>query len=260
MQNSRFSLQELVFAVIVILVLVGIAFLAYKPFRINTHKVAALHAMKQLGNGLSMHIAHANGLPAEDSPGGDTWANAAKAEASDTWYNALPRLLGRKGVGDFASSPRAFYTKENLLYLPGAIYPDSDKRMRQPLFPIAFNSKLRGKDSGDRKVKTKLADITSPARTVIFFERGLPDERRTLQSQTENDYDGSCKGSAKSFVGRYNGKGFLLFLDGHVEEMDARDILTESGDIPFPPTDFIWMRTPEENPNKTSSEQNKLAR
>jgi prepilin-type processing-associated H-X9-DG protein len=248
MRDSRFNLPELVFGVIVILVLVGIAIPACTSLRMKSHKIAALKAMRELGTGLVMYIGQNGALPAEDSPGGDTW------------YNALPRLLGRKGVGDFASSPRAFYTKENLLYLPGATYPDSEKAMRQPLFAIAFNTKLKGKDAGDRKVKTKLADIISPARTVIFLERGLPDERRKLQSQSENDYDGSCKGSAKSFVGRYGGKGFVLFVDGHVEEAAESDLLTETGDIPFPPADFIWTRTPEENPNKTSSGQNNLAK
>lgn len=259
-RNPGFTMMEALVALAIILVLAAIAFPVYKMMRQRSHQQAALKAMKDLGSGLSMYTSqNAGSLPAEDASGTDSWKNISKPEASDAWYNAIPKMIGRKGAGEFAASPREFYTKENLVYLPGAVYPDSDKVLREPLFAIAFNTKLQRKDADGKKRKTKTADITNPSRTVIFLEQGLPDEPKTLEVQTKKDYDGSCKGSAKSFVGRYGGKGVLLFLDGHAEVVDARNLLTETGTFPFPQSSVIWTCTPEENPNKTSSGLNVLS-
>ena len=253
--------MEVLVVVAVILVLAAIAFPVYSLMRQRSGKAAALKAMKELGSGLSMYTSqHSGTLPAEDASGTDSWKNVAKPEANEAWYNAIPRLLGRKGAGDFASSPRDFYTKENMLYLPGATYPDSDKKLREPLFAIAFNTKLQRRDAEGKKKPTKQSDIVNPSRTAILLEQGLPDEPKTLDVQTKNDYDGSCKGSAKSFVGRYGGEGTILFADGHVELVDARNLLTETGAFPFPQTTVIWTCTPEENPNKTSTGQNAPAK
>lgn len=252
-----FTVTEVLVAVAVVLVLAAIAFPVYTMLRQRANKQAALKVMKELGSGLNMYTAQNSGLlPAEDASGTDTWKNAAKPEANDAWYNALPRLLGRKGAGDFASSPREFYTKESMLFLPGAVYPDSDKKLREPLFAIAFNTKLQRRDADEKKRKTKQSDITNAVRTVVFLEQGLPEEPKTLAIQTKRDYDGSCKGSAKSFVGRYGGKGVLLFADGHAEVVEARNLLTETGAFPFPQSSVIWTCTPEENPNKNSVGQN----
>jgi hypothetical protein len=138
-----------------------------------------------------------------------------------------------------------------MFYLPKATYPDSNERMRRPYFAIAFNSKLQRNDPADRKEKIKVADIVSPTSTVAFFERGLPKEQRVLETQTIKDYDGSGKGSAKSFVGRNRlGVGLLLFVDGHLDEFKVQELFTETGDFPFPPSGgLIWTGTPEENPN-----------
>jgi type II secretory pathway pseudopilin PulG len=253
--HRNFTIMELLVTVAIILVLASIAVPIYKYMRQRANKLVALNTMKELGRGLSIYTGQNSGnLPAEDASGTDTWKNAAKPEANDAWYNALPRLLGRKGVGDL--SPRDFYTKENLLFLPGAVYPESDKKLREPLFAIAINTKLHRKNAADKKKQTKVSDVTNPARTVIFLEQGLPSEERTLHVQSKRDYDGSCKGSAKSFVGRYGGHGYLFFLDGHAELTDARDLLTDTGDFPVPQTNVIWTANPDENPNKTSTGQN----
>jgi hypothetical protein len=92
---------------------------------------------------------------------------------------------------------------------------------------------------------------------VALLEQGLLNEDRTLAVQSKKDYDGSPKGSAKSFVGRYGGKGVLQFFDGHAELVEVRRVLTETGQFPFPQTDIVWTPTPEENPNKSGDSKSK---
>ena len=74
-----------------------------------------------------------------------------------------------------------------------------------------------------------------------------------MDQQTKKDYDGAPKGSAKSFVGRYRGKGWLLFADGHTEDVTAKELLTETARFPFPPgpDDVIWSAKPETDPEQT---------
>jgi type II secretory pathway pseudopilin PulG len=248
--------MEILVVIAIILVIAAIAFPVFTQVKLRANRTYAMNNMHQLGAGFMTFAGqHDNTLPSEDSKGTDTWQNAAKPENADVWYNAIPRLLGQKGVGEFATSTREYYTKQNILFLPGATYPETDKKLRQPLFAMAVNTKLQRKDPegrrGDpaaKKEPVKLSQVTNPSKTVLMVEQGLPSEKKTLSVQPK--YDGSPKGSAKSFVGRYGGHGVLVFMDGHAETREVKDTLTETGRFPFPQTDIIWTRTPEEDPNK----------
>jgi type II secretory pathway pseudopilin PulG len=246
----HFTLFEFLIVVAIVVVLAVIAVPVYSAMRQRAHKQVALDKMRLLGGALANYAAQNGGaLPAEDADGKDDWNGVAKPEAKDAWYNALPRLIGRKAASDFASTPADFYKDENVLFLPGANYPDK-RKIVEPMFAIAFNTKLARTDANGEKQKVKLDQITNPGRTVVLQEQGLPNEKKTLEVQSKRDYDGSPKGSAKSFVGRYAGQGVLYFADGHAELVAAKGLLTETGRFPFPQTDVIWTRTPEEDPNK----------
>ena len=130
----------------------------------------------------------------------------------------------------FLGSPTAFYTLENPIFLPGANYPDQ-KKLIGPLFAIAFNTKLQRNDENNKKQRTKLDQITQPARTIVLLEQGLLNEDRTLPVQSKKDYDGSPKGSAKSFVGRYGGYGCALVLMVTPSWCMSGETLTETGDF-----------------------------
>ncbi|HEX8312622.1 MAG TPA: type II secretion system protein [Chthoniobacteraceae bacterium] len=252
--SGGFTIMELLVVVAIILVLAAITLPVISSVRMRGNKAVALNNMRQLAGALLTYASQNDAtLPAEDSIGTDTWGNAANPENQKAWYNCLPRLLGGKGVGDFAADPRGYYTSDNLLFLPGATYPDNDKRLVAPLFAIAINTKLQRKNEAGMKEPVKLSQITVPQRTVMFLEQGIRGEAKA--SPTQPKYDGTCKGSAKSFVARYSGQGVLTFMDGHAEAFEAKDLLTETGKIiyngPGQPVDVIWCRTPEEDPNKS---------
>jgi len=247
-RRPGFTLMEILVVVAIILVLAAIAFPVYRFVQMRAHKVKALNNMRQLASAAMNYAAqHDNTLPNEDSKGQDTWNNAAKPENGNAWYNALPRLLGHKGVGDYATKPRDFYTAQNILYLPGAKYPADDSILREPLFAIAINTKLARKVEG-KKEPVKLSQITHVTKTVLFLEQGFPKEEKAMAVQPK--YDGSCKGSAKSFVARYAGEGYVVFCDGSGLSISGKEILLENGSFPYPPVEIIWTRTPEEDPNK----------
>jgi type II secretory pathway pseudopilin PulG len=242
--------MEVVVAVALVVILAAFAFPAISFFKQRAHRTVALEKMRLLGGAIATYAQQNGGaLPAEDAPGNDSWRGIAEPGAAAAWYNALPQLIGRKGAGAYRDAPSDFYTDENIVYLPGANYPDQKKFM-YPMFAIAFNTKLQRKDANGKKERTRMEQVTNPAKTVVLLEQGLTNEDRTLPAQTKKDYDGSPKGSAKSFVGRYHAQGVLFFLDGHAQLVPVKDTLTETGRFPFPQTDIVWTRTPEENPNK----------
>lgn len=250
-RSKGFTLMEILVVIAIILVLAAIAMPVYSTVRQRTNKGVALNVMRQLASAAASYTAQNDGeLPREDATGTDNWQAAADPENSKAWYNALPKLVGAKTVGEYANSPRDFYTKQNLLFLPGATYPADDKKLVQPLFAIAINTKLQRKNAEGQKGLLKYAQITNPTKTVLFLEQGLPNESKTLGMGTQKKFDGSCKGSAKSFIGRYGGQGVLCFVDGHVELHHPQDLLNETGRFPFPPEGIIWTKSPEEDPNK----------
>ncbi|HZJ15456.1 MAG TPA: hypothetical protein VFD27_10415, partial [Chthoniobacteraceae bacterium] len=227
-----------------------IAFPVFAQIQMRANRAAALKTMRELGAAAATYMAeHDGALPEAGSKDADTWAAAASPENAKAWYNVLPRKLGHKGVDQYASNPQAFYSEENILFLPGAHYQAPTIKLARPYFAIAINAKLWGKNEEGKK-PVKLAQITNPARTVLFLEQGLPGEVKAMAQQPK--YDGSPKGSAKSFVARYGGVGCVTFVDGHVELIDWKDILEENGQFKFPLKfgDIIWCKTPEENPNK----------
>ena len=252
------TLMEILVGVAIVMVLLAIAYPIYVGMKTRAGKAVALERMKTLGGAIATYAGQNNGmLPKEDGPGNDDWATIASPQAKDVWYNAFPTAIGKAPAGSFG--PTTFYTDANILYLSGANYPDK-KKFNVPMFAIAFNTKLERKDANDKKERLKLDQIADKSRTVVLLEQGLLNESRTLQIQTKTDYDGSPKGSAKSFVGRYDKQGHLVFADGTVRLVKVADQLTETGDFPFPPTDVVWTANPAEDPNKdaiTASEGKK---
>jgi prepilin-type processing-associated H-X9-DG protein len=246
--------MEILVVVAIIMVLAAIALPVYSSMRSRSDKVVAMNSMRQITVALATYAGQNDGdFPKENIGSGETWSNATTPDAEKVWYNALPRLMGQKGVGDYANSPRDFYTKENLLFLPGAKYPATDKKLARPMFAFAINTKLQRKDSGGSKMKAKLSQITNPSRTVAFLEEGLPGEPKAAAVQPK--YEGECKSAGRSFVERYGGQGVITFVDGHAESVSVKELLTETGRLIFPQTNIIWTRTPEEDPNADPPKQ-----
>lgn len=239
--------METIVAVAILIVLAAIIFPAYSAYRTSVNKGVALTRLRDIAAACGNYSAqHSGALPREDATGPNTWAAAAKSENADVWYNALPKIMGAKEAGDYAGNPRAFYAKQNVLFLPGADYKKSDAKLTRPQFAFAMNSRLQRASFGT-KDGFGTAQISEPSRTALFFEQGVSGEEKT--SALQSKFDGAPKGTARSLAGRYNGAGVVAFVDGHCELFKPEDLLTASGSLPFPQTDVIWTPNPLDDPN-----------
>jgi type II secretory pathway pseudopilin PulG len=255
-RESAFTLMEILVVIAIIIVIAAIALPVFGKMRSKANKAHALGIMKNLASAAATYAgAHDGQLPDEDGQGKEDWTAIATPDQAKAWYNALPRQMGSKAVADFVTEGRtaAFYTKENILFLPGASYPES-KKQQKPLFAIAINGKLQQKDQDGKKNDVRLQNVASASNVVLFLEQGLPGEvaKDTHPTIKKSDYDGAPKGNAKSFVARYTEKGIISFLDGSAREVSGKDLLTQTGDIIWNPGDesqIRWTVDPKKDPN-----------
>src|SRR5262249_26278910 len=137
---SGLTFMEVLVGVAVAITVAAIVVPVVKVSITHSNKAATFKLMQDLGSATNNFCAqHDNQLPGEDAPGPTTWEASADPKNAEVWFNALPRVMGKKGVGDFSSNPASFYNaKENILLVPGAPYPTNDTRLIRPLFAIAF--------------------------------------------------------------------------------------------------------------------------
>lgn len=251
--NSRrkgFTMLELLVAIAIVVALSGVGIQVWQHSKEAANLAKATQKIKDLGAAFVGYTTESGGLlPFEDAPGEDNWVTAAKPEASEAWYNALPRSMSQASVGDLAENDQEgqFYTDSYCLYVPGAPYPKGDKKLKRPLFAIGMNSRLQRKGDTDLKEQGTFASIIQPVNTVVFLERGLPKDKKV--SKAQRNFSGKPKASPKAFAARHNQKGLLLFADGHVEQRRPSELITPAGRIVTPQTRVIWTRNPKDDPN-----------
>ena len=243
-----FTLVELLVCIAIVAGLAAIGISISKSSRQKADLVNATEKLRSLGSGLVGYTTDTNGLlPFEDSVGTDDWITAANPENADVWYNAIPRQMGFKPVGELGSSPGLFYQDNYPIFIQGAPYPSSDKKLGKPYFAVGMNSRLQRMDVGGIKTQGKIAMIENPERTVAFLERGMPGD--TQANKAQKGFDAGPKANPRAFAARHNQKGILVFIDGHAETRAISELIGKSGLINFPQNDIVWTMDPDEDPN-----------
>jgi prepilin-type N-terminal cleavage/methylation domain-containing protein/prepilin-type processing-associated H-X9-DG protein len=212
-QPSGFSLIELLVVVAIVGILVAVITPAIASTLRSSNKVATLNQIRQIST-LAVQYANENNgnLPAEGGEGVQSFNQTANTNNTNAWYNVLPELASDQRVlpaKDYRTNTKAFYSKRSIFYVPGAKYPKNPGA--RAFFGYGINSQL---DSSDA---TNLMRIPKPARTALFAEAGLPDEKNLLPAGGKTKDLGQPKVRDSRFVGRYSGAGIIGFADGHAE-------------------------------------------
>lgn len=248
-KSRGFTLTEVLVVIAVIGALAAIVMTITKSSKAKAQQVLTLNKMKSLGSAFAAYTTDKNGkLPLECAIDDDDWTGAAKPENQEVWYNALPKFLNSPSVGEIgATNPARFYEPAYPLFIAGAPYPSLEKRVNKPLFAVGMNSRLQRKAEGGEAPQGLFAQIMNPAKTVVFLERGLPNDKKSTSGQA--GFNGSPKANARAFAARHNQKGCLVFADGHSEVRAASELLTKGGGIITPQTNIVWTLNPDADPN-----------
>lgn len=268
MKTKRaFTLIELLVVVAIIAILALLVSVAAGSFQKKALKTQSIQNLKQLAAGLLDYTGSHDGEFPRLGLVQPMWG-APEDKDRDLWYHAIPKAAGGRGLGEF-DRPDSFYEKKNLLFLPSGKYPKA--KTARPYFAVGINASLYGTEAArldpEKVAPIRMANLQMPASTVIFLEVGLPDEE-TLPGQAAGEYIGSAQGGPKNVIARYNqsqGKETtdqkreatinLVFGDGHVEELPAKDVIDESGRAYDPQLQqyggngkVLWTMDPEGRP------------
>jgi len=244
MKKSRvaFTLVELLVVIAIIAILAALLFPAIASSIRKGKMMTAVNNTKQVAQRVvSFASDNRDFLPTpnispNEQPG---WNSVANANHENIWYNGLMRYADLPMLKDMVTNPAAMYKPSSIFYLPGARYPAN--KTSRPMFAFSMNRNL-GTGSGSTSAKPiKIHTVSRPSVTVLFGETGTEVEKKFATSQV---YQGRAMMGPKNFIGRYDGRGVLSFMDGHAEGRLLKDVLTPTGDAITPQREILWTADP----------------
>jgi prepilin-type processing-associated H-X9-DG protein/prepilin-type N-terminal cleavage/methylation domain-containing protein len=250
--SQAFTLIELLVVVAIIGILAALLLPALAKSKRQAQKVSCLNNLKQWGIAVEMFaLDNDDALPREKGLGGppwdvtvgNTWPAVSAVINDSVWYNALPQEIHEKTMVQYAAdaqSREAFFGR-NLFQCPLARF---DRSIDRPQFSLAMNSKLV-----INGIVPNRSAILLPLQTALFAEAGGPGE---TEFNGQPGYDGRPHIYANRFSNRHDGRGNILFFDGHVELLRANLVVTSDGKAFFPQQNVIWTVDPNQDPNAKS--------
>ena len=248
---GAFTLIELLVVIAIIAILAALLLPALAKAKHRARVTQCQNHLRQWVMAAEMYAGSDDQLPLEKPPGSpwnvsilNSWPVVSDPTNDVVWYNALAEEAnaGRTMFYYAASTERQqeFYGY-NLFHCPSA-RPDSVQAIVRPQFSLAMNSKLSQKDQPYPKKNC----ASNPSRMALFMDAGVPGE--TLLPGQPN-YDGRPHVYANRFSGRHEGRGNIVFFDGHVEAIQASRVVTPLGQAFFPQTLTQWTCDPDLDPN-----------
>jgi len=216
-RREAFTLVELLVVIAIIAILAGLSLNAISRTQAARGQVESAARMRQWGAALGLYVAANDGdLPRR----GQGVQEVTQLDRPEDWFNALPPYLGQPGYGTLVSSGKRPKASENSIFVrPGAKDPG-----RAAFLSYGMNMNL---SPWNLPAPTKLTRIEQPALTVFLAES--PGAYASTYPSVR----------AYGCVAPYNGKGNILFLDGHVGVFDADYLGVGKGDPQRP--DVRWL-------------------
>jgi prepilin-type N-terminal cleavage/methylation domain-containing protein/prepilin-type processing-associated H-X9-DG protein len=206
--RSGFTLIELLTVVAVIAVLAAITFVGASHMTSLRNKTESASNLRQWGMALHGYVGEHNGeLPRR----GQGVQPVSQLDRPEDWFNALPPYMGLPTYNALVKDGRRPRAGERSIFVrPGAKDPGS----------VAFLSYGMNMNLSPWNLSqaTRLVEIELPAATVFLAES---------PGQYASTYPSA---RAWSCVAPHEGKGNILFLDGHVVAFDGAYLGVGKGD------------------------------
>ena len=207
-RREAFTLIELLVVIAIIAVLSGLSLSVIGKVNASRGQVESAARLRQWGAALGAYVGENDGdLPRR----GQGVQEVTQLDRAEDWFNALPPFLGQPGYGELVKSGKRPKANERSIFVrPGAKDPG-----RTAFLSYAMNMNL---SPWNLPAPTKVTRIEQLAVTVFLAE-------------SPGAY-ASTYPSVKAYgcVAPYNGRGNILFLDGHVGVFAADYIGVGKGD------------------------------
>jgi prepilin-type N-terminal cleavage/methylation domain-containing protein/prepilin-type processing-associated H-X9-DG protein len=203
-----FTLIELLVVIAIIAVLAALSTGVYSQVQGVRNLAESGSRLRQWGAALGGYLADNDGaLPRR----GQGVQPVTQLDRPEDWFNALPPFLGQPGYGELVSAGRRPQENDRSIFVrPGAKDPGG-----AAFLSYGMNMNL---SPWNLPSPTKIVSIERPATTVFLAE-----SPGAYASPYPSSRPYGCQAP-------HNGKGNILFLDGHVGAFEADYIGVGKGD------------------------------
>ncbi len=207
-RRDAFTLLELLTVTAIIGVFAALAMGSYARVQHSRNQVESAALLRQWGVALGGYLGQNDGaLPRR----GQGMQPVTQLDRADDWFNALPPILGQPGYGELVKRGRKPRAGEHSIFVrPGAKDPGGTA-----FLSYGMNMNL---SPWNLSAPTQLVRIEQPAATVFLAE-----SPGAYSSTYPSSRPYSC-------VAPHDGKGNVLFLDGHVGAFGADYLGVGQGD------------------------------
>ena len=202
-RSSGFSLTEILVVIVIIIVLAAIAMISTKALRQKAGAAVCAQNLRQIGVGLHSYIAENNGRFPDGS------ADVSWGPTGMCWYDAAAQNMGREYVQYHQGDP-----------LPSCFgCPSGHGKAYEPNWPYtgdyAANAHLGS------EVKT-LSAVNNPAATPYVQDTVMQNQFAYWIFYLKDE---KAKENYSAFAARHNGKGNILWVDGHVSSLSYAEYM-----------------------------------
>lgn len=229
-EPSGFTLIEILIVVSIGLVLAAMAVSAGKSIQVKSRQATSANNLRQWGVAMGGHTADHNGaLPRR----GQGRQKLGLIDRPKDWFNVLPSYLGEKPYQELVATGKMPKPGDASIFIcPGAPTPSTGVR-----YPLGYGMNMN-LSPWNFPAPTLIAQISSLS-TVVFMAESPGDYASIYPSA-----------SAYSLIAPHDGKGNVLFLDGHVECYPAGYLGCHKGDPKHP--DVSWKTGTDSDANSDS--------